>query len=41
MVLAAVAARSIDDAFEELGGDADHTEIVKLSEKATGMVLER
>ena len=39
--LLCAASRRVDKALEVLGGAADHTEIVKLSEAATGMVLDR
>mgnify|MGYP002214581321 CR=1 FL=1 len=40
-LLLTLAHERVAAALEELGGDADHTEIVKLSEKETGEVLKR
>ena len=39
--LLTLGAKRVAAAFEKLGGDADHTEIVKLSEEETGTVLDR
>uniref|UniRef100_A0A7S2FGM8 3-hydroxyisobutyrate dehydrogenase-like NAD-binding domain-containing protein n=1 Tax=Florenciella parvula TaxID=236787 RepID=A0A7S2FGM8_9STRA len=39
--LLTLGAERVATAFEKLGGDADHTEIVKLSEAETGTILDR
>ena len=39
--LLTLGAERVAQALEKLGGDADHTEIVKLSEEETGTVLDR